>query len=105
MTPTCLIEWPLEKEERGMEDFGKLVLRLTLGVLILLHGVSKIKGGVGFLTPMLQGVGLPPWFAYGVYIGEIVAPIMVILGLFTRTGAFIIFVNMVFAIVLVHTPE
>ena len=88
-----------------MEDFGKLVLRLTLGVLILLHGVSKIKGGVGFLTPMLQGVGLPPWFAYGVYIGEIVAPIMVILGLFTRTGAFIIFVNMVFAIVLVHTPE
>jgi putative oxidoreductase len=88
-----------------MEDFGKLVLRLTLGILILLHGISKIKGGVGFLTPMLQGVGLPPWFAYGVYIGEILAPIMVILGLFTRTGAFIIFVNMVFAIVLVHTPE
>ena len=88
-----------------MEDFGKLVLRLTLGILILLHGISKIKGGVGFLTPMLQGVGLPPWFGYGVYIGEIVAPIMVILGLATRTGAFIIFVNMVFAIVLVHRPE
>ena len=88
-----------------MEDFGKLVLRLTLGILILLHGVSKIKGGVGFLTPMLQGVGLPPWFAYGVYIGEIVAPIMVIIGLFTRTGAFIIFVNMLFAIILVHRPE
>jgi putative oxidoreductase len=88
-----------------MEDFGKLVLRLTLGILILLHGISKIKGGVGFLGPMLQGVGLPPWFAYGVYIGEIVAPIMVIIGLFTRTGAFIIFVNMLFAILLVHRPE
>jgi putative oxidoreductase len=30
---------------------------------------------------------------------------MVILGLFTRVGAFVIFVNMVFAVVLVHRPE
>ena len=87
------------------DDFGKLVLRLTLGLLILLHGVAKLKGGVGFLTPMVQGIGLPSWFAYGVYLGEIVAPIMIIVGLFTRTGAFIIFVNMIFAIVLVHRPE
>ena len=88
-----------------MEDFGKLVLRLTLGLLILLHGIAKIKGGVGFLTPMLQGVGLPPWVAYGVYIGEVLAPVMVILGLFTRVGAFLIFMNMLVAIVLVHRPE
>jgi putative oxidoreductase len=87
------------------EDFGKLLLRLTLGILILLHGIAKLSGGVGFLTPMLQGIGLPPWFAYGVFIGEVLAPIMVILGLFTRTGAFLIFVNMIFAIVLAHRPE
>jgi putative oxidoreductase len=87
------------------DDFGKLILRLTLGILILLHGVAKLKGGVGFLTPMVTGLGLPPWFAYGVFVGEIVGPIMVIIGLFTRTGAFIIFVNMVFAIVLMHRPE
>lgn len=87
------------------DDFGKLVLRLTLGILMLLHGVAKLKTGVGFLTPLVQGIGLPPWFAYGVFLGEIVAPIMVIIGLFTRTGAFIIFVNMIFAILLVHRPE
>jgi putative oxidoreductase len=87
------------------DDFGKLVLRLALGILILLHGIAKVKGGVGFLTPLVTGIGLPAWFSYGVYIGEIVAPIMVILGLFTRVGAFIIFVNMIFAIVLVHRPE
>ncbi|MGZ8203672.1 MAG: DoxX family protein [Burkholderiales bacterium] len=87
------------------EDFGKLVLRLALGILVLLHGVAKIKGGIGFLTPMVQGIGLPPWSAYAIYIGEVLAPIMVILGIFTRTGAFVIFVNMVFAIVLVHRPE
>lgn len=87
------------------DDLGKLIVRLTLGILILLHGVAKLKGGIGFLTPMVQGIGLPPWFAYGVYVGEVVAPIMIILGLFTRTGAFIIFVNMIFAILLVHRPE
>ena len=55
--------------------------------------------------PMVQGVGLPPWVAYGAYVGEVVGPVMVILGLFTRTGAFCIFVNMVFAVMLVHRAE
>ena len=87
------------------EDLGKLVLRLTLGILMLLHGVGKLKSGVSFLEPMLQGAGLPSWVAFGAYIGEVVGPVMVILGLFTRTGAFFIFVNMIFAIGLVHQAE
>jgi putative oxidoreductase len=87
------------------DDSGKLILRLTLGILVLLHGVAKLKSGIGFLTPMVQGIGLPPWFAYGVYLGEIVGPIMVILGLGTRIGAFLIFANMLFAVFLVHMPE
>jgi putative oxidoreductase len=88
-----------------MEDIGKLILRLTLGLLMLLHGIAKIKGGVGFLTPMLAGIGLPAWVSYGAYVGEVVAPIMLIVGFLARTGAFLIFANMVFAIVLVHVPE
>ena len=87
------------------DDAGKLVLRLALGILVLLHGIAKVKSGVGSIVTGLEGIGLPPWFAYGVYLGEIVAPIMVIIGLFARTGAFIIFVNMLFAIALVHRTE
>jgi putative oxidoreductase len=87
------------------EDLGKLVLRLVLGILILLHGISKLKGGIGFITPLVTGLGLPPWVSYGVYVGEIVAPVLLILGLFSRVGAFVIFVNMVFAIVLMHRPD
>ena len=87
------------------EYLGKLVLRLALGILILLYGVAKIKSGIAFLEPAVTGIGLPPWVAYGVYFGEVLAPIMVILGVFTRTGAFIIFVNMVFAVVLMHRPD
>ena len=88
-----------------MEDFGKLVIRVALGLLILLHGVAKIKGGVAGVSSMVTGVGLPAWFAYGVYVGEVLAPLMIILGLFSRVGAFIIFVNMIFAVFLVHRPE
>jgi putative oxidoreductase len=87
------------------EDVGKLVLRVVLGILILLHGIAKLKGGIGFITPLVTGLGLPSWVSYGVYIGEIAAPVMLILGFFSRVGAFVIFVNMVFAIVLMHRPD
>ena len=87
------------------DDMGKLVLRLALGILVLLHGIAKLKGGIGFLSPMVTGMGLPAWVAYGVYIGEILGPIMVIIGLFCRTGAFFIFVNMIFAVGLAHRGD
>lgn len=87
------------------DDIGKLILRLALGILFLLHGIAKLKGGIGFLTPMVTGMGLPAWVAYGAYAGEVAGPIMVILGLFTRIGALLIFVNMLFAVVLMHVPQ
>ena len=39
-------------------DLGKLILRLTLGVLILLHGIAKISGGTDGIQKMLEGNGL-----------------------------------------------
>ena len=87
------------------DDVGKLILRLTLGILILFHGVSKLKTGVAVLMPAVQGLGLPTWFTYAVYLGEVVGPILLIIGLFARTGAALIFINMIFAFVLVHRPD
>ena len=87
------------------DDFGKLVMRLALGILVLLHGIAKLKTGVAGMAPMLAGAGLPAWVSYGAYLGEVLGPVMVILGLFTRTGAFLIFVNMLFAIGLVHMND
>jgi putative oxidoreductase len=87
------------------DDFGKLVIRLTLGILFLLHGVAKIKGGVAGMVPMVTGAGLPAWMVYGAYAGEVLGPVLVILGLFTRTGAFLIFANMIFAVWLVHMGD
>ena len=87
------------------EDIGKLVLRITLAILILLHGVSKLQNGIDFISGLVSGAGLPSAFAYLVYIGEVVAPLLVLIGLFTRPAALLIAVNMIAAIVLVHMGE
>lgn len=54
------------------QDAGILLLRLTIGILLLFHGVAKIKHGVGWIVQMLQAAGLLGFIAYGVYIGEVV---------------------------------
>jgi putative oxidoreductase len=87
------------------EDTGKLILRLTVGVLMLLHGVAKVSGGVGGIGGMLQSAGLPAALAYGAYIGEVLAPLLVIIGFYARIGALIMVVNMIFAIGLAHMKD
>ncbi|KQR63296.1 DoxX family protein [Acidovorax sp. Leaf160] len=87
------------------DDAGKLILRLAIGVLVLLHGIYKLQAGVGFIAGMLDKAGLPSVLAYGVYVGEIVAPVLLIVGLFTRAGAAIIVVNMLVAFGLVHMAD
>lgn len=87
------------------DDAGKLILRLTLGILMLLHGIAKISGGVDGLEKMVAGAGLPSVLAYGVYVGEVLAPLLVIFGFYARVGAAIIVVNMLFAIFLAHRND
>jgi putative oxidoreductase len=87
------------------ESVGKLILRLVLGVAILLHGIAKLTGGVAGMSGMLEGAGLPPSIAYGVYIGEVVGPILLLLGWYSRIGAVLIAINMLFAIGLAHRAE
>lgn len=83
-----------------MENLGKLVLRLTVGVLLLLHGVHKLLDGVDPIKHVLAAHGLPDALAYGVYLGEVLGPLLVILGLFSRIGAILIIIDMVVAVLL-----
>jgi putative oxidoreductase len=89
------------------DDLGKLILRLVVGVLMLFHGVAKLlnPGSLKYIGSQLAGIGLPQFIAYGVFLGEVVAPLMVILGVYSRIGGLLMAGNMVFAIVLVHTGE
>ena len=87
------------------DDAGKLLLRLTLGVLFLLHGIAKITGGIAGIEKMVVAAGLPGFFAYGVFIGEVLAPILLILGFYSRVSAVVIAINMVVAIALAHAKD
>ena len=88
-----------------MDDIGKLVLRITLGFLILLHGIAKVTKGVSGIEGMLTAHGLPAFVAYGAYIGEVLAPILLIIGFYSRIAALVIAFNMIVAIALAHAGE
>jgi putative oxidoreductase len=90
-----------------LEEVGKLILRLTVGILLLFHGVAKIlnPGIVDSMGTRLADAGLPAFVAYGVYFGEVLAPLMIIAGVFSRIGGLLVAINMVFAILMAHTAQ
>ena len=88
-----------------MQDTGKLLLRLSLGLFILLHGIAKIMNGPAGVIGSVEKAGLPPAFAYLVYVGEVLAPLLLIVGFWTRPAAVIVAINMVFAVYLVHLGQ
>ncbi|PLC78509.1 DoxX family protein [Klebsiella variicola] len=72
------------------DDAGKLLLRLAVGGLMLFHGLHKLLDGVGGISGMLVAKGLPGFIAYGVLVGEVVAPCLLILGVLTRPAALVL---------------
>jgi putative oxidoreductase len=86
-------------------DFAALILRLSIGGMLLLHGIAKVTGGVDGIETMLTNHGLPAQLAYGVYVGEVVAPVLLIVGLLVEFAAFAIVVNMGVAIYMAHAAE
>ncbi len=88
-------------------SLGLLILRLMVGGLMLFHGVAKIMhpGSLNFISGTLSSQGLPTLLAYGVYAGEVVAPLLLIIGLYTRYAGLIVVINMAFAVLLAHTGD
>ncbi|MFA7667874.1 MAG: DoxX family protein [Burkholderiaceae bacterium] len=86
-----------------LDDLAKLLLRLVLGVLIFLHGWAKIRNGVGGIEAMLVMRGLPAFIAWGAYIGEVLAPLLLIAGIWTRLAAAVVALHMLVAVLLAHS--
>ena len=87
-------------------NVGKLLLRVTVGGMLLLHGIDKIMHPEHFagIKEAITKQNLPEIIAYGVFIGEVLASSLVLIGLITRVAAFIVAVNMVVAVWLAHMP-
>jgi putative oxidoreductase len=86
-------------------DTGLLFLRLGLAGILLFHGIFKATHGVAWMNGPLSAVGLPSWLSYGAYVGELVAPVMLIFGLWPRLAALIIVVHMAMAIYLARRGD
>ena len=83
-------------------DIAKLLLRVSLGVLILFHGAYKMIHGISGVKSLVINAGLPEFLAYGVYFGELIAPIFIILGLYARIASTVLAFNMFIAIYLAY---
>ncbi len=83
-----------------LEDVGKLVLRITVAGLLLFHGVAKIIHGIPYIENDMTRLHLPQFFAYAVYIGEVAAPLLLLVGLWTRISALVVVIDLVVAVLL-----
>lgn len=86
-------------------DLGLLIIRISLGLLMLLHGIAKLTHGVDFLSGMFKEMGLPAFLAYTVYIGEVIAPVLLIVGFRTRLAALVFAFTMVVAVGMAHAAD
>lgn len=87
------------------DDLGRLLLRITLGGILLFHGIFKLTHGVDWIRGPLGALGLPGFLAYGTYVAEVLAPILLFVGWKARLAALMIAFDMLMAIVLVLRPR
>ena|SRR5690606_25004858 len=81
-------------------DLGKLVLRIGVGGLLLFHGVYKLLHGFEGIRSLLAANNLPDWLWIGVPLAEVIAPICILLGFFTRISSLFVVIMMIFSIYL-----
>ena len=103
----------LRKLTATFPTWATVPLRLALGVVFIAHGSQKVLGAFG--GPGLKGFTSfptpfpamrPAWLWMGAAaFAEFVGGILVLLGLLTRVGAFLIACVMLTAIVGVHWPN
>ncbi|MCD6662188.1 MAG: DoxX family protein [Comamonas sp.] len=82
-----------------------VILRTVLALLLLFHGWAKISGGVGWLVGVIEKAGMPGFFAYAVYLGEVLAPLLLLAGVFVVPAALLVMINMIVAVVLMHQSQ
>lgn len=86
-------------------DYAALLLRISLGILFLAHGLLKIFGfTIAGTSAYFESIGYPGFFAYLVILGEVGGGLLLILGVYTRWIALALIPLMIGA-TLEHLPN
>lgn len=86
------------------KNVALLVLRVTVGLVLAYHGWIKLSGIEG-TSAFMSSIGLPGGGFWAWFIGlvEFIGGLALIVGLYTRLAAKILAINILVALLLVHT--
>lgn len=85
-----------------LQPLALLVMRLTLGIIMVAHGYHKVSGGLHHFTQLVGSLGIPAWMGYLSFCAEFVGGLLVLVGLFTRPAALAICIDLAVAIWKIH---
>ena len=84
---------------------GLFIIRTIIGFSMLIYGITKVINGIDFIKGLLTNIGLPAFLGYAVFLGELVAPLLIIIGFRTRLASLIFAFNCLTAILLTQTSD
>ena len=93
--------------DNKLAPYGALLLRISMGVLFILHGaylkifVFTMAGAGKFFVSL----GLPEWFAWIVMLYETIGGVALILGIYARWVAIFLGIHLLFAAYLGHAAN
>lgn len=87
------------------QHIGLFLLRTSIALTMLIYGITKVIFGNGFINSILLDKGLPQFLGYGVYVGEIIAPLLIILGVRTKLVGLVFSFNCIVALILAQLPN
>jgi putative oxidoreductase len=86
----------------SLQPLGLLILRVTLGLIFLTHGYPKLTRSAAALENMFVQHGLPATLVYVSGVLETFGGLLLIVGLFARSAALLLSIEMGVAIIKVH---
>ncbi|WOD43561.1 DoxX family protein [Hwangdonia lutea] len=87
------------------QHIGLLLLRTSIAFTMLIYGISKLYFGIEYINGLLEQYGLPTFLGYGVFVGEIIAPILIIIGFRTKLAGLVFAINCFVAILMDRLPD
>ena len=88
-------------------DLAYLIVRVTVGVMLIPHGWAKFTAGPAGVSAYFTRVGLEPsWLFTAISMfNESIGAILIALGLFTRPIAALLVIEFVILLTVVHIPR
>ncbi len=80
-------------------------MRIAIAIPMLIYGITKVIYGIDFIKNLLASFGIPSFISYGVYFGELIAPLLILFGFRTRLASVIFAVNCLTIIGLTQTSN